>query len=136
MGAEEARVSDICIRRARVVVAWMDVRREATDLAGLRSAVPRRSYWDDHIAVGRIQLALNVKVVALRNLGNEKCEIIYDELQDGVIDFAPYSFVVLRRDGSYYELTTEGSGAEFVPIHRNPRRDKMPIGPNGILRFH
>ena len=68
------------------------------DLACLRSAV----VW--------IQLARGVNVVSHSNLGNGKYEISYGELPDGVIDFAPDSFVVLRRDGSDYELMTDGSG--------------------------
>ena len=61
---EEGNVSDISIYRARVVVAEMDCCREVTDLAGTRSAVIRSIYWADPVAVGRIQLAMNVKVVA------------------------------------------------------------------------
>ena len=70
MDAEEARVSDICIRRARVVVAEMDFCREVADLAGIRSAFLRRIYWANPIAVGRIQFTLDVKIVATRNLDN------------------------------------------------------------------
>ena len=71
MGAGEAQVSDICTHRERAVGAETDLRRESADLACLRSEVLRSSYWDDSIEVDRIQLAQNVKVVALSNLGNE-----------------------------------------------------------------
>ena len=100
----------------------MDCCRDAADLAGLRSAVIRRSYWADPIAVGRIQLALGVKVAALINLGNGKYEIICDELPDGVIDFAPDSFVFLRHDWSHYELMTDGSGGIRLYTSNSPSR--------------
>ena len=88
----------------------MDFRREAAGLPGLRDAVLRSSYWDAQISVEWIQLALNIKAVMIINLGNGKYEIIYDELPDGVFDFDPDSFVVLRRDWSHYELMEDGPG--------------------------
>ena len=45
---------------------------------------------------------------------------VYYELPDGVTDFAPDSFVVLRRDGSHYELMTEGSGRNSPYTSNSP----------------
>ena len=121
---DDEHVSDISIHRARVVVAEMDFRREVADRAGRRSADLRSSYWAYPIAVGRIQIAMGVKVVALSNLGYGKYEISYDELPDGVIDFAPDSLDVLRRDGPHYELRTDGSGMNsflYIELHVDAR---------------
>ena len=89
----------------------MDFCRGAAALPGLRGAFAKRSYWDDHIAVGRIQLALGAKLAAPRNLGYGKDEIIYDDVPDGVFDLAPPSFFFLRGNGSDYELMEGESGA-------------------------
>ena len=121
-GAEETHVSDISIRRARVVVAEMDFCREVADLPGLRDSVIRRSYWVGPISVGRIQLAMNIKAVALRNLGNGKYEIIYDGLPDGVFDFDPDCFVVLRHDGAHCELMEDGPGDKRAATAHSPSR--------------
>ena len=99
----------------------MDFARGVSDLAGPRSEVLRSSYWDDPIAVGRIQLALNVKVVSLINLGGGKYEIIRDELPGGVTHFAPDNYVVVRYDGSHYELMTGGSGGN------SPQYDELTV---------
>ena len=114
--AGEGQVSDDAIHRAQVVGAEMEFCRDATDLAGLRSAVVRSSFWVSPIAVGRIQLALNVKVVAIINLGNGEYGIIYDELPGGVIDFAPESYVAVRQDESHCALMA-GESERNLPLY-------------------
>ena len=128
LNAGEERVSDISTHRARVVRSEMEFCREVADLAGLRSAVLGRNFWADPIAVSRIQLSLKVKVIALSNLGGGQYEIIEGELPNGVADFAPDSYVVMRYDGSHYDLLTDGLGANSFLYAELPVEIRSRLG--------
>ena len=78
-----------------------------------------RSYWADAIAIGRIQLSLNLKVVVLTKQPVGRYQITYDVLPDGVGSFDPIGFVVARYDGSHYELK-EGSGGRRLFRYNDP----------------
>ena len=85
------------------------------------------NYWTDAIAIERLQLALSVKVVILTSSGFGLYDIQYDVLPEGVVNFAPDAFVVVRYDGSHYELM-EGSGGDRLFQYNEipgPIRDRM-----------
>ena len=105
--------------RARSLVAEMGFCRSAIDVRSLRDEVDKRSYWADAIAIGRIQLSLNLKVVVLTKQPVGRYQITYDVLPDGVGSFDPIGFVVARYDGSHYELK-EGSGGRRLFRYNDP----------------
>ena len=131
--AAEDRVSDMSLLRAQIVAAEMDFVSGVSDLDGLRCAVLRSSYWADPIAVGRIQLALNVKVVALSNMGGGKYTVIHDELPPGVTHFAPDNYVVVRHDGSLYELMEDGSGENLFHYDELPVEIRLRVARKGFF---
>ena len=131
--AAEDRVSDMSLRRAQIVADEMDFVSGVADLDGLRCAVLRSSYWADPIAVGRIQLALNVKVVALSNMGGGKYTVIHDELPPGVTHFAPDNYVVVRYDGSLYELMEDGSGKNLFHYDELPVEIRLRVARKGFF---
>ena len=79
-----------------------------------------RNYCADPIAIERLQLALRVKVAILRSSGGGLYEIQYDVRPEGVVNFAHDAFVVVRYDGSHYELSVDSSG------EKSPRYDELP----------
>ena len=82
----------------------MEFCRSAIDVRRLREEVDKRSYWNGAIAIERIHLSLNLKAVVLTRQPGGRYQITYDVLPDGVWSFEPIGFVVVRYDGSRYEL--------------------------------
>ena len=78
-------------------------------------------------------MALNVKVVALSNMGGGKCAVIHDELPGGVTHFAPDNYVVVRHDGSHYELMTDGSEKNSSQYDELPVDIRLRIARKGFF---
>ena len=98
------------VLRAREIVDEMEFCRGATDLETLRSRVLTISYWEDSLAVERIQLLLNVKAIAIIRSRNGRCEITQEGLPGGVEYFDTDQFFVAQLDGSHYELMGDAPG--------------------------
>ena len=70
-------ISENRIDQARISIAEMGFRRGVTDVISLREPALSRNYWAASIAIDRLQLSTNVKVVVLRSHGRRVCEIQY-----------------------------------------------------------
>ena len=102
-------ISEIRIEGGRIGITSMEFRRKATDVLILREEVLSMSYIADSIAIERLQLELNAKVVFLRSRGGRGYVIQYDVLQNGVVNFAPGAFVVVKYDGPHYDPSVDSS---------------------------
>ena len=121
-------ISATDMMRTRIILQEMEFCRGVDDVVSLRAAVLTKNYWADQIAIERLQLALNVKVVVIRPNAGGIYEIQYDMLPEGVVNFAPDAFVVVRYNGSHYELL-EGPGGR-----RTFQYEELPCPIRGRLR--